>query len=56
MIYDLSVNYLPGAQMYVADYLSRNYMMTECSVDVDLENTIYIVNEIDIEFTNEKEK
>lgn len=42
--------------MYVADYLSRNYMVTQSIVDVDLEDTVHIVNEIDIEFTNEKEK
>lgn len=56
MIYDLSVNYLPGNQMYVADYLSRNYIVTKSNVDVDLEDTVHIVNEIDIDFSNEKEK
>jgi len=49
IIYDLSVNYLPGKQMYVADYLRRNYILTQSIVDVDLEGTVHI------EFTNEKE-
>lgn len=30
--------------------------MTKSNVDLDLEDTVHIVNEIDIEFSNEKEK
>lgn len=42
--------------MYMADYLSRNFIVTKNTPNVDLEDIVHTVNEIELKFTDAKEK
>ncbi|CAI6357006.1 unnamed protein product [Macrosiphum euphorbiae] len=53
--YNLDVQYCPGKYMYVADLLSRNYTTHTEKTDKTLNDIVHTIEDIRIEFNNNKE-
>lgn len=56
LICNIRFEYLPGKYMYVADFLSRNYIKREEKSDETMQDIVHTLNELEIKFENDKEK
>lgn len=45
LLYNVDVQFLPGKYMYVADYLSRNYIKREVKDD-ELDDVVHTLDEV----------
>lgn len=61
--YEFEIRYVPGSKMYIADYLSRHYDMSNAQVDPDLKELVHCISsekvfglEDDLQVTNRKLK
>lgn len=54
-MYKVDVQYLPGKYMYVADFLSRNYITRDEKSEDSLSDVVHMINEIELKFENDKE-
>jgi len=52
LTYNVNVQYLPGRQMYVADFLCRNYMKRVEKTEESTNDVVHTMNEIEVKFEN----
>ncbi|CAI6350058.1 unnamed protein product [Macrosiphum euphorbiae] len=55
LIYNIHLEYLPGKYMYVADFLSRNYIKREEKSEEIMNDIVHTLGELEIKFENNKE-
>lgn len=53
--YDINIKYLPGNKMYIADYLSRNYIKNNAEIDPTTQELVHCF-ETDLAITDSKLK
>jgi len=54
LIYNVNVEYLPGKRMYIADFLSRNYIKRSEKSEESLNDVVHTMEIVEIKFENNK--
>jgi len=54
IVYNIQVQYLPGKKMFIADYLSRDYMDSGKANDESINDYVHVINTKNVEFSNDK--
>jgi len=53
-VYDIQVQYLPGKEMFIADYLSRDYIDSDKVDNESINDYVHVINTKNVEFSNDK--
>ena len=53
-MYDIEVQYLPGKKMFIADYLSRDYINSDKADDDSINDYVHVINTKYVKFSNDK--